>query len=154
MNSGVYGCGTIYARKLFSRRLPSSKSSSPLFTSFLLCPLIPIPLPSSLGSTRPLINQINQTQLDQGPASIAPLPSAVLLNMSLAELERDPFYLRYAPTSYSRRSTNHRACRTDTSELPGVQIQAQQKLILRSTGHQGMHGHEFLEFEYSHGELN
>lgn len=22
-----------------------------------------------------------------------------------------------------------------------------------STGHQGMHGHEFLEFEYSHGQL-
>jgi protein mago nashi len=23
-----------------------------------------------------------------------------------------------------------------------------------STGHQGMHGHEFLEFEYSHGEIS
>ncbi|KAL1409919.1 Protein mago nashi 2 [Vanrija albida] len=35
--------------------------------------------------------------------------------MSVADLERDPFYLR--------------------------------------TGHQGMHGHEFLEFEYTHGRL-
>jgi hypothetical protein len=25
--------------------------------------------------------------------------------------------------------------------------------ILRSTGHQGQHGHEFLEFEYSRGRL-
>lgn len=24
---------------------------------------------------------------------------------------------------------------------------------MTSTGHQGMHGHEFLEFEYSNGEL-
>ena len=23
---------------------------------------------------------------------------------------------------------------------------------LNSTGHQGMHGHEFLEFEYAHGQ--
>ncbi|WWD00361.1 hypothetical protein V866_007273 [Kwoniella sp. B9012] len=34
-----------------------------------------------------------------------------------ADLEKDPFYLRYY------------------------------------TGHQGMHGHEFLEFEYSHGRI-
>lgn len=25
-------------------------------------------------------------------------------------------------------------------------------LTSSSTGHQGMHGHEFLEFEYTHGE--
>ncbi|RSH90333.1 Protein mago nashi 2 [Saitozyma podzolica] len=37
--------------------------------------------------------------------------------MASADLERDPFYLRYY------------------------------------TGHQGMHGHEFLEFEYSHGRI-
>ncbi|KIM64455.1 hypothetical protein SCLCIDRAFT_61328, partial [Scleroderma citrinum Foug A] len=41
----------------------------------------------------------------------------------MAAHDNDPFYLRYGPH------------------------------LLFSTGHSGKHGHEFLEFEYSHGRL-
>lgn len=41
----------------------------------------------------------------------------------------------------------------DTSQLPVNRKHAATVNLLFSTGHSGKHGHEFLEFEYSHGRL-
>ena len=68
-------------------------------------------------------------------------------------LEKDPFYLRYVWTKISVTFrdnlyyTDISTCYSDSPTYFGPLH------TMFSTGHSGKHGHEFLEFEYSHGRL-
>ena len=74
------------------------------------------------------------------------------LPMATTNPDFDPFYLRYVAFYLMKWFIFDLL--TDTSK--SLQIYAEGLLKHRwffSTGHSGKHGHEFLEFEYSHGRL-
>ena len=84
----------------------------------------------------------------------------------MSSYDKDPFYLRY---SISLSLVSHPTCLHDSQILvrfcspfrsvshlsahPTTQTHYYRSQKNNSTGHSGKHGHEFLEFEYSHGRL-
>ena len=73
----------------------------------------------------------------------------------MSNLENDPFYLRYV-VCYLFCDVMLTDFQILVSLLGSGSLVQRRRSILNhlfSTGHSGKHGHEFLEFEYSHGRL-